>query len=79
KIAWILKNLELEHGKVRNFDDAVAAAGGVDVNEIDPSTMESKLVKNLYFTGELLDIDGDSGGYNLQFAWSTGAIAGKAQ
>jgi len=79
KIAGIMKNLVLEPGKPRGFQEAVAAAGGVDVNEIDPATMESKLVRNLYITGELLDIDGDSGGYNLQFAWSTGAVAGKAQ
>ena len=47
--------------------------------EINPSTMESKIVKGLYITGELLDIDGISGGFNLQFAWSTGALAGMAQ
>ncbi|PKL41173.1 MAG: aminoacetone oxidase family FAD-binding enzyme [Spirochaetae bacterium HGW-Spirochaetae-1] len=79
KIAGTMKNLILEPGKPRGFQEAVAAAGGVDVDEIDPATMESKLVRNLYITGELLDVDGDSGGYNLQFAWSTGAIAGMAQ
>ncbi len=74
-----LKAFRFEPGKSRGFDEAVAAAGGVSVDEIDPSTMESRLVKNLYITGELLDIDGDSGGFNLQFAWSTGAIAGMSQ
>ncbi len=73
------KALKLSPGRPRPFSEAVVAAGGVDVNEIDPATMESRLVKNLYITGELLDIDGNSGGYNLQFAWSTGAIAGMAQ
>jgi predicted Rossmann fold flavoprotein len=74
-----MKALCLEPGKPRGFNEAVVAAGGVDVDEINPSTMESRLVPGLYITGELLDIDGDSGGYNLQFAWSTGAIAGLAQ
>ena len=78
-IVGFLKAVRLEPGKPRGFNEAVVAAGGVDVDEIDCTTMESRLVKNLYLTGELLDIDGDSGGYNLQFAWSTGAIAGMAQ
>ncbi len=78
-IVEALKKFKIEPGKCRSFDEAVAAAGGVSVDEIDPATMESKLVKNLYITGELLDIDGDSGGFNLQFAWSTGAIAGLSQ
>lgn len=74
-----LKEFRVEPGKCRGFDEAVAAAGGVSVDEINPATMESKLVKGLFITGELLDIDGDSGGFNLQFAWSTGAIAGLSQ
>lgn len=74
-----LKDFRIIPGKPRSFDEAVAAAGGVSVNEIEPTTMESKIIKNLFITGELLDIDGDSGGFNLQFAWSTGAIAGMAQ
>ena len=77
--AGILKSVRLEPGKPRGFNEAVVAAGGVDIDEIDCTTMESRHCKNLYITGELLDIDGDSGGYNLQFAWSTGAIAGMAQ
>ncbi len=79
KILHILKNIELNVGEIRNSDDAVVTAGGIDVNEIDPKTMESKLINGLYITGEVLDIDGISGGYNLQFAWSTGAIAGMFQ
>ena len=79
EILSALKNFRITPGKPRGFDEAVAAAGGVSVDEINPATMESRIVKNLFITGELLDIDGDSGGFNLQFAWSTGAIAGKAQ
>lgn len=78
-IVSTLKSFTLLPGKPRSFRDGVTAAGGVDVDEVNPGTMESKIVKNLYITGELLDIDGDSGGYNLQFAWSTGAIAGMSQ
>ena len=79
KLARMLKAFTLEPGRPRGFNEAVVAAGGVDVDEVDPRTMESRLVRNFHITGELLDIDGDSGGYNLQFAWSTGAIAGMAQ
>ena len=73
------KSVKLEAGPPRGFKEAAAAAGGVATDEIDPRTMESLLVKNLFITGELLDVDGDSGGYNLQFAWSSGALAGLAQ
>lgn len=79
RIASSLKDFRIKPGKPRGFDEAVAAAGGVCVDEVNPSTMESRLIQNLFITGELLDIDGDSGGFNLQFAWSTGALAGKAQ
>ncbi|HOS38152.1 MAG TPA: NAD(P)/FAD-dependent oxidoreductase [Spirochaetota bacterium] len=73
-----MKDLRLQPGEPRPFAEAVVAAGGVPVDEIDPATMESRIAKGLYITGELLDIDGDTGGFNLQFAWSTGAIAGTA-
>ena len=55
---------------------AIITKGGVNVKEVDPSTMESKIVKNLYFAGELLDLDALTGGFNLQIAWSTGYLAG---
>lgn len=74
-----LKSLRLKPGKPRPFNEAVVAAGGVAIDEINPTTMESRIAKNVYITGELLDIDGDSGGYNLQFAWSSGAVAGMSQ
>ncbi len=73
-----LKKLELDPGPARPFSEAVVAAGGVCVDEIDPASMESRLAPRVHFTGEILDIDGDSGGFNLQFAWSTGAIAAEA-
>jgi predicted Rossmann fold flavoprotein len=75
----IFKSLRLTPGNPRSFKEAVVAAGGVDVDEINPARMESRILKNLFITGELLDIDGESGGYNLQFAWSTGALAGMSQ
>lgn len=60
------------------FNDAQVTVGGVDTKEVDPLTLESKIVKGLYFAGEILDVDGDSGGYNLQWAWSSGWVAGKS-
>lgn len=60
----------------RGFDEAVITQGGVSVKEINPSTMESKLIEGLYFAGEVLDLDGLTGGFNLQIAWSTGYLAG---
>ncbi len=63
--------------RVGDFNVAYATAGGVSINEINPKTMESKLVNNLYFIGEVLDIDGDTGGYNIQAAFSTGLLASK--
>ena len=59
-----------------SFEQAQICSGGVDTSEIDSHTMESRLHKGLYFAGELLDIDGTCGGYNLQWAWSSGAAAG---
>ena len=61
-----------------SFDKSQVCTGGVDINEIDMNTMESKLIKDLYITGELLDVDGDCGGYNLSFAFISGMLGGKA-
>ena len=58
------------------WDNAQVTAGGIELSEINPETMESKLCKNLYITGEVLDIDGPCGGYNLQWAWASGKLAG---
>ena len=63
---------------LRGFEEAIITRGGVKTKEIDPGTMESKLVKGLYFAGEVLDLDALTGGFNLQIAWSTGYAAGNA-
>jgi hypothetical protein len=78
KIAKTIKEYSLEVKARRGFDFAQVTQGGISTEEIDCHTMESKITKNLYFAGEILDVDGICGGYNLQFAWATGAIAGKA-
>lgn len=64
--------------RLGDYDEAMATRGGVNTEEINPKTMESKMTPNLYFAGETLDVDGDTGGYNLQFAFSSGALAGKS-
>lgn len=74
----LLKELPLTIKKARPIDEAIVTAGGVSVKEVDPKTMMSKLVENLYFAGEVLDIDGFTGGYNLQAAWSSGYVAGES-
>lgn len=71
-----LKNLALTVTGTRGFSEAIVTQGGVHVKEINPSTMESKLVGGLYFAGEILDTDAMTGGFNLQIAWSTGYLAG---
>ena len=73
-----LKNFDILFSSLRGFNEAVVTSGGVDLKEIDPKTMESKLVKGLYFCGEVLDCDAFTGGYNLQIAFSTGHSAGCA-
>jgi predicted Rossmann fold flavoprotein len=72
----LIKNLPLTVTGTRPFAEAIITQGGVSVKDIDPHTMESKKVKNLYFAGEVLDIDAMTGGFNLQIAWSTGYLAG---
>ncbi|MDE7274934.1 MAG: aminoacetone oxidase family FAD-binding enzyme, partial [Lachnospiraceae bacterium] len=71
-----MKRMELTITGVRDYDEAVITKGGVSTSEVSPSTMESKLVKGLYFAGEVLDLDALTGGFNLQIAWSTGYLAG---
>ena len=71
-----IKQFTVEVTAARPFENAQVCCGGVDVNEVDSTTMESRIVKGLYLCGEILDVDGICGGYNLQFAWSSGAIAG---
>lgn len=76
-IVSALKGLEFEIKGLRPIDEAIVTAGGVSVKEIVPKTMESKLVKGLYFAGEVLDVDAFTGGFNIQIAFSTGFTAGK--
>jgi hypothetical protein len=73
-----LKDFRFNISGYRPLRDALVTAGGVNVKEIDPNTMESKITKGLYLTGELLDIHADTGGYNLQAAFSTGWLAGRS-
>lgn len=74
----VIKHMELTITGVRDYNEAIVTMGGVNVKEVNPSTMESKLVSGLYFAGEVLDLDALTGGYNLQIAWSTGHLAGES-
>ena len=78
KFMSLIKNLPVTLTGLRGYNEAIITKGGVKVKEIDPSTMESKLVKGLYFAGEVLDLDAVTGGFNLQIAWSTAYAAGMA-
>ncbi|MDD3315679.1 MAG: NAD(P)/FAD-dependent oxidoreductase [Syntrophaceticus sp.] len=78
KLLQLLKSLEITITATRPINEAIVTAGGVDVKGINPKTMESKLVKGLYVAGEILDVDGYTGGFNLQAAFSTGYLAGKS-
>lgn len=71
-----LKDFRFQVIGLRGFSEAIVTSGGVSTREIDPKTMESKLIKNLYFAGEIMDLDANTGGYNLQIAFSTGWLAG---
>lgn len=73
----LLKNLSLSITASRPIEEATITRGGIATNEIDPKTMQSKVCPGLFFAGEMIDIDGPCGGYNLQICWSTGALAGK--
>lgn len=74
----LLKNVPLTPKRLRGFDEAIVTRGGVCVKDVNPSTMESKRLPGLYFAGELLDVDATTGGFNLQIAFSTGALAGQS-
>ena len=78
KIRLLMKDLRFDVSGYRSFKEAIITAGGVSTSEVNPKTMESKLVKGLFFAGEILDLNADTGGFNLQIAWSTGALAGKS-
>ena len=78
RLVGLIKNLEFNIESLRGYDEAIITKGGIDVKEINPKTMESKIVPGLYFVGEVLDLDSLTGGYNLQLAWSTGYVAGNS-
>ena len=78
KLIQILKAFPVHVSGTRPIDEAIVTAGGVCTREVDPRTMESKLIKGLYFAGEVLDLDAYTGGFNLQIAWCTGYVAGNA-
>ncbi len=77
-IIHYIKNVSFEIKGTKDYINAQVCSGGFDVSEIDRETMESKVIKNLYFAGECIDVDGQCGGYNLQWAWATGYLAGKS-
>ena len=78
RFLYTIKHLELTITGVRDYNEAIITKGGVKLSEVNPSTMESKIIKGLYFAGEVLDLDALTGGYNLQIAWSTGHLAGES-
>ncbi len=77
-IIYTIKNLTFIPKDTKGFGSAEVVSGGVDTTQIEHKTMQSKLIKNLYFSGELIDIDGDCGGYNLHWAWASGYVSGKS-
>lgn len=76
KLVKVIKALPLTVTALRGFNEAIITQGGISVKQIDPKTMESKLIGGLYFAGEVIDLDAVTGGFNLQIAWSTGFLAG---
>jgi len=78
KLVHLLKELEFSPTELLGFKWSVVTSGGIALKEVDPNTMCSKKIKNLYFAGEILDLDGPSGGYNLQECWSSGYLAGES-
>ena len=77
KLVHLLKNMEVNISGFYSIDSAIITRGGVCVREIDPKTMRSKIIKNLYFAGEIIDVDAYTGGFNLQIAFSTGRLCGE--
>ena len=78
RIVREMKDFRLTLTGLRDYKEAIITQGGISVKEVNPSTMESKLMPGLYLAGELLDVDGVTGGFNLQIAWSTGYLAGSS-
>jgi len=78
KLTVTIKEFNMNINGTNSFEEAQVCAGGIDTSELDAGSMESRLVKGLYFAGEILDVDGTCGGYNLQWAWSSGYLAGRS-
>ena len=76
RLGEIIKNFKFTISNFRPVEEAIVTSGGIDIKEINPKTMESKLIQGLYFAGEIIDVDGYTGGFNLQIAYSTGYVAG---
>ena len=76
KLIETLKKIEIKIVGFRPIEEAIITSGGINIKEINPKTMESKLIKGLYFAGEIIDVDAYTGGFNLQIAYSTGYTAG---
>jgi hypothetical protein len=77
-LAKLLNRLEMTAERLLGFDEAMVTSGGISLKEIDGKTMRSKIINNLFFAGEIIDIDGETGGFNLQNCWSTGRLAGES-
>lgn len=78
RLVDIIKNFKLDISSTRGYNEAIITKGGIDIKQVSPKTMESKMIPGLYFAGEVLDLDAFTGGYNLQIAWSTGYVAGSS-
>ncbi len=78
RLARLLKKIEMSVAGLAGFELAITSSGGVPLNEIDDKTMKSKKIENLFFAGEIIDVDGPTGGFNLQLCWSSGFVAGKS-
>jgi predicted Rossmann fold flavoprotein len=78
KLLHLMKEFSLKVDKLEDFKRAIITTGGISLKEIDSRTMKSKIIDNLYFAGEVIDLDGPTGGYNLQICWSTGYLAGES-
>ena len=77
KIVEVIKNIKLTVSNVFGVESAIVTSGGISLKEINSKTMKSKVIDNLFFSGEVIDLDGTTGGYNLQMCWSTGYVAGQ--
>ena len=78
KLIQLLKHFEIRISGFRPIEEAIITSGGISTKEINPKTMESKIIEGLYFAGEIIDVDAYTGGFNLQIAYSTGYTAGRS-